>query len=115
MKRWDYARVSWLDHTVHLTCTDPTFVEWAQSTLCELYPASVADGQLDPAGDSTRLQIDGLQGRGYLAGRWLLQQLDRQCWELFQVDASPSKRSSLSFFLSYCRSGYYHFRRQRPT
>ncbi len=114
MRRWDYARVSWLDHKVHLTCTDPEFIEQAQAGLGARFPESTAECRQDPTGDTTYLQIDGLQGRGYLAGRWLLQELDHQNWELFQVDASPSKRSSLTFSLSYFRSGYYHFRRQRP-
>jgi hypothetical protein len=113
MKRWDYARVSWLDNMVHLTCTDPEFIEQALAGLGTLFPESAAERRQDPAGEAVHLQLEGLQGRGYLAGRWLLKALDGQGWDLFQVDASPSKRSSLTFFLSYFRSGYYHFRRQQ--
>ena len=112
MKRWHYARVSWLDHEVHLTCTDPQFIDRALAGLGKLYPESTVDRRQDPADDSIHLHLGGLEGRGHIAGRWLLEQLGHQGWDLFQVDARPSKRNTRTLFLTYNQSGYYHFRRE---
>lgn len=112
MTNWDYARVSWLDHEARLTCTDPAFVDQALAGLGTLYPKSLVDQRQDPADKTINLRLGGLEGRGHIAGRWLLEQLGHQGWKLFQVDARPSKRNTRTLFLTYNQSGYYHFRRE---
>ena len=112
MKRWEYARLNWVDHAVYLTCTDRQFIDWAIPELRKLFPGCRVDDQENSGEEGLSLCLAGLGGCDHLTGQWLMRQLSQRGWELFQVDERLRGTGLQTPLLIYFQSGYFHFRRQ---